>query len=110
MTTLATIYNDPKLLAAVEKERADYYQMIKARADLFTAEAKEAGLLMLPYVAGFFLSIPTDNSDAVCDKLHEDNIFAVPLARGVRVAVCAVPLNKIKGMASKIKKAIDSLA
>ena len=110
MTTLATIYNDPKLLAAVDKERADYYQMIKARADLFTAEAKEAGLLMLPYVAGFFLSIPTDNSDAVCDKLHEDNIFAVPLARGVRVAVCAVPLNKIKGMASKIKKAIDSLA
>ena len=109
MTTLATIYNDPTLLAAVEQERTQYYQMIKARADLFTAEAKQVGLLMLPYVAGFFLSIPTDNSDAVCDKLHEDNIFAVPLARGVRVAVCAVPLHKIKGMAGKIKKAIDTI-
>lgn len=57
---------------------------------------------MLPYVAGFFLSIPAKNPDAICDKLHEDNIFAVPLAAGVRIAVCAVPLKKIAGMAAKV--------
>ena len=83
MKTLANIYSDPELLAATEKERDDYYQMIKARADLFTKEAEECGLPMLPYVAGFFLSIPAKNPDAICDKLHEDNIFAVPLAAGV---------------------------
>lgn len=49
--------------------------MIKARADLFTKEAEECGLPMLPYVAGFFLSIPAKNPDAICDKLHEDNIL-----------------------------------
>ena len=81
--------------------------MIKARADIFTAEAKECGLKMLPYVAGFFLSIPAKNPDAICDKLHEENIFAVPLAAGVRVAVCAVPAHKMKGMAAKIKAAMD---
>lgn len=58
MRTLATIYSDPELLAKVCAERDYYYQMIKARADLFAKEAEECGLPMLPYVAGFFLSIP----------------------------------------------------
>lgn len=109
MRTLATIYSDPELLKAVEAERDFYYKMIKARADLFTKEAKECGLPMLPYVAGFFLSIPAKNPEAICEKLHEDNIFAVPLAAGVRVALCAVPLKKIKGMAAKIYAAMQAV-
>ncbi|MGE4589950.1 MAG: pyridoxal phosphate-dependent aminotransferase [Acidaminococcaceae bacterium] len=109
MATLAKIYRDPELLASVEKERDDYYKMIKARADLFTKEAQECGLKMLPYVAGFFISIPAKNPDAICEKLHEDNVFAVPLAAGVRIAVCAVPLKKIKGMAAKINAAMKTL-
>ena len=109
MRTLATIYSDKELLEKVCAERDHYYQMIKARADLFTQEATECGLPMLPYVAGFFLSIPSTNPDAVCDKLHEDNIFAVPLAAGVRIAVCAVPLKKIKGMAAKVNAALQAV-
>ena len=102
MKTLANIYSDPELLAATEKERDDYYQMIKARADLFTKEAEECGLPMLPYVAGFFLSIPAKNPDAICDKLHEDNIFAVPLAAGVGI-------KKIAGMAAKVQAAMQAV-
>lgn len=109
MRTLATIYSDAELLDKVYAERDYYYQMIKARADLFTKEAQECGLPMLPYVAGFFLSIPAENPDAICDKLHEDNIFAVPLAAGVRIAVCAVPLKKIKGMAAKVNAAMQAV-
>ena len=109
MRTLATIYSDKELLEKVCAERDHYYQMIKARADLFTQEAAECGLPMLPYVAGFFLSIPSTNPDAVCDKLHEDNIFAVPLAAGVRIAVCAVPLKKIKGIAAKVNAALQAV-
>ena len=109
MRTLATIYSNPELLAKVCAERDYYYQMIKARADLFTKEAEECGLPMLPYVAGFFLSIPAKNPDAICEKLHEDNIFAVPLAAGVRIAVCAVPLKKIKGMAAKVNAAMQAV-
>jgi aromatic-amino-acid transaminase len=72
-------------------------------------EAKEAKLHMLPYIAGFFITIPTEQSDAVCEKLHEDNIFAVPLAAGIRIAVCAVTVEKITGMAGKIAKAIAAV-
>lgn len=109
MRTLAAIYSDPELLKATEAERDYYYKMIKARADLFTEEAKACGLPMLPYVAGFFLSIPSKDPDAICNKLHEDNIFAVPLAAGVRIAVCAVPLKKIKGMAAKVYAAMKEV-
>lgn len=109
MRTLAAIYSDEELLIKVCEERDYYYQMIKARADIFTKEAAECGLPMLPYVAGFFLSIPSKDSDAVCNKLHEDNIFAVPLAAGVRIAVCAVPKHKIKGMAAKVKAALAAV-
>ena len=107
--TLAIIYSDPKLLADIQAERNHYYEMIQARGDLFTKEAKACGLKMVPYIAGFFLSIPSKDPVAVCDKLHEDNIFAVPLAAGVRVAVCAIPLRKVKGMAAKIKAAMDAV-
>lgn len=109
MRTLAKIYGDPELLEAVCKERDYYYQMIKARADLFCKEAAECGLPMLPYVAGFFLSIPAENPDAICDELHKENIFAVPLAAGVRIAVCAVPLKKIAGMAAKVNAAMKAV-
>ena len=61
---------------------------------------------MLPYRAGFFLSIPAQNPEAVCEQLQKDYIFAVPLTQGIRVAVCAVPAYKIKGMAAKFKQAI----
>ena len=108
MQLLATIYNDKQLLSQFEKERDGFYELIKERANIFMAEAKECGLNMLPYRAGFFISIPSSDSDAVCNKLHDDLIYAVPLAAGVRIAVCAVPSSKIKGMAEKTLKAMKN--
>lgn len=109
MDTLATIYKDKKLLDDIQKERNHYYKMIQERGDVFTREAQECGLKMMPYISGFFLSIPAKDSEAVCNKLHEDNIFCVPLAAGVRVGLCCTPLSKIYGMAKKIKKAMDAV-
>lgn len=109
MRLLATIYNDKAILAQVEKERNEYYSLIRERSDIFMREAKEAKLHMLPYIAGFFLTIPAKNPDTVCEKLHDDHIFAVPLAKGVRIAVCAVPSAKITGMAGKVAQALAAV-
>ncbi|WP_371361561.1 Aromatic-amino-acid aminotransferase [Sporomusa rhizae] len=109
MRLLATIYNDKAILAQVEKERNEYYSLIRERSNIFMREAKEANLHMLPYIAGFFLTIPAKNPDAVCEKLHDDHIFAVPLAKGVRIAVCAVPSAKITGMAGKVAQALAAV-
>ena len=109
MRMMATICADKDLYNQVEKERAGFYQLIKGRADIFAKEAAAANLIMLPYSAGYFLSVPSTNPDAVVAKLNEDNIFAVGLAKGIRIAVCAVPTEKIKGMAGKLKKAMDAV-
>jgi aromatic-amino-acid transaminase len=109
MRVFANIYADKSLYAQVEKERAGYYQLIKGRADIFTQEAVAAHLAMLPYSAGYFLSVPTEKPDAVCEKMNEENVFAVALGKGIRVAVCAVPTQKIKGMAAKMKAAMDAV-
>ena len=109
MTVLTKIQQDKALLAQFEKEREEYYQMIRNRAAIFMKESKECGLNALPYKAGFFLSIPSADPGAVCEKLHDDLIFAVPLKMGVRVAVCAVSAKKMVGMAAKIQKAMNAV-
>ena len=81
----------------------------KARADVFVEEAKACGLPMIPYIAGFFLSVPCANSQAVCDILHKDHIYLVPLAAGVRIALCSIPLQKIPGIATKLNDALKAV-
>lgn len=107
MTLLTTIHHDQTLTRQFEVEREAYYQMIRDRAAIFMQEAKACGLNALPYKAGFFLSIPATDSAAVCNKLHDDLIFAVPLKRGVRIAACAVPAAKMKGIAEKTLRALQ---
>jgi aromatic-amino-acid transaminase len=109
MRLLATIYQDKTILATVEQERKQYYNLIRERADIFMAEAKATNLHMLPYIDGFFLTIPAKDTDGICAKLHDDNIFAVPMEKGIRIAVCAVPSKKITGMAAKVHKAIAAI-
>ncbi len=109
MTVLTKIQQDAALLASFEKERDALYQTIRERGAIFMKEAGDCGLAALPYKAGFFLSIPAKDPGAVCEKLHDDLIFPVPLKKGVRVAVCAVPAAKMRGMAAKIKKAWDAV-
>ena len=72
-------------------------------------DAAECGLEALPYNGGFFLSVPTKNSTKVCDRLHEDLIFAVPLKLGIRIAACSMSMKKIDGVAKKIKNALDEI-
>ena len=105
MTLLVRLNEDKAALAQFEKERADFYQLIKARADIFVKEAKDCGLKALPYRGGFFLAVPSADPQAVCDKLHEDLVFAVPLKLGVRIAACSVATEKMKGIAAKVLKA-----
>jgi len=105
--TLIRIWEDPTLRASWEKEKEMYYALTRERADIFVKEAKEVGLPMLPYQAGFFISVPAKDSKAVCETLHKEHLFLVPLAAGVRIAVCAVPKKKMFGMAAKIKKAME---
>ncbi|MDU4961326.1 MAG: aminotransferase class I/II-fold pyridoxal phosphate-dependent enzyme [Sporomusaceae bacterium] len=107
MRTLAAIYQDKALLARVEEERRQYAAILSKRADLFVSEAAAAGLAILPYTAGFFITIPAADPVTASARLRRSNIFVVPMAKGLRVAVCAVPVTKMHGLAGKVAEALS---
>lgn len=108
MWTMMEITKDPEKVARLDAERAKYFHMIKDRADIFMAEAADCGLKILPYLSGFFITIPMIGADKVCALLEKEHIYLVPLKKGIRLAVCSVSKQKITGLAAKVKAAVDA--
>ena len=104
---LSRIYGDPELLAKVDAEREHYRNMLIARGKAFSDAADEAGLEIVPYDAGFFVSVPCDDPDGASAKLEKQGVFLVPLAKGIRVSVASVPEETCAKLPALIKKAID---
>ena len=104
---LARIYSDPDLLAKVDEERAGYRNMLLARGRAFSEAAAECGLEIVPFDAGFFVSVPCPDPDAVSRKLEEQDIFLVPLAKGIRVSVASIPEAACRELPPLIKEAME---
>ncbi|MBQ1690481.1 MAG: hypothetical protein II018_04365, partial [Firmicutes bacterium] len=94
----------------VDEERAVYRDMLLRRGKAFEAAAKECGLEMVPFDAGFFASIPMPNPDEVAQELEKENIFLVPLAKGIRVSVASVSEEKCRLVPARIKAVMERLA
>ena len=89
--------------AEVEQSRL----MIKERADIFVGEAKECGLPIYEYSAGFFVTVKFDDNsvrDVVHNRLMENHIYTVKVNKGIRIAVCSTPVETVKGLAGRIKE------
>ena len=104
---LSKIYDDPALLEKVNEERKLYRDMLAARGRSFSEAAAECGLKIVPYDAGFFVSVPCDDPDATSRALEEQNVFLVPLAKGIRVSVASIPEEACRKLPPMIKKAIE---
>jgi aromatic-amino-acid transaminase len=109
-TIIAKIYADPELKKMVDEERAEYRDMLLRRGRAFEKAAKECGLEMVPFDAGFFASVPMPNPDEVAAELEKENIFLIPLAKGIRTSVASVPEDKCKLIPARIKAAMERLA
>lgn len=109
MTLLTEIRSDRDLKARLDVERLAFADKLHSRGAIFVEEARCCGLQHVPYQGGFFISVPTDQSTALCQAIQEDLIFAVPLAEGVRLGICSIAESKMKGLAGRIKKAVDGL-
>jgi aromatic-amino-acid transaminase len=106
---LVEIMNDKELYAEVLREREALRSKLNKRAEIFLEEAQQVGLQILPYRAGFFMTVPCDNPVKLSKKLTEDKIFSIPLADGVRFAISSVQTDKIPGMARTINRALFSI-
>lgn len=104
------IYADAGLLAEVEAERAQARDMLLARGRAFEEAAAECGLEIVPFSAGFFVTVPCSEPDRLCEKLNEKNVFLIPLDRGVRVSVASSSEEKCRRLPAMIKAAMDELS
>lgn len=109
MNILVHICEHKELLEDIEKERKIYVKKLNERALVFTKEADEIGLKYVPYVAGFFITIPVKGSSEICKTLEKENIFLVPMKNGVRLAVCSISEKKMKGLAKKLVQTMKDL-
>lgn len=103
---LADVYNDEALLQKVSDERAGYRDMLLRRGRAFEEEAAKIGLEIVPFDAGFFVSIPCENSDEIARKLEADGLFMIPLKKGLRVSVASVSEAACRKIPAMIKAAM----
>lgn len=80
--------------------------LLQTRAKAFIEEAKQVQLVHYPYVSGFFVTIPVLEPKKVFERLKANDIFVVPLSGAIRVALAAISVDEIHGLAAKIKAEI----
>jgi aspartate/tyrosine/aromatic aminotransferase len=88
-------------------ERDNAIKMLKTRVSTFISEADECGLIYYPMQDGFFITLKIQDDDYK-EKLHQrlmdNHIYTLTVNKGIRIAVCSIPLNKIHGLARRIKE------
>lgn len=107
--TLADVVNNPELLKTVDAERDAYRLVLEKRCHAFVEEADRCGLKIVPFSAGFFISIPCTKTWEVYEELKKENVFVIPLAAGLRFAPCAVSEEKCRRTPARVKAVMDRL-
>lgn len=113
MLVMEKINADPERKAAFRAEQEQLRLSLLRRAQLFMKEAGEINLPVCPFDSGFFVTVPTVKAEDVAAKLREQDLFVVPLGdganAGLRIALCAIPEEKITGVPQKIKAALAAV-
>ncbi|QAT42088.1 pyridoxal phosphate-dependent aminotransferase [Aminipila luticellarii] len=107
MVVLSKIYEDSTLLAKVDQERSFYCDLLLKRGRAFAEEADKVGLRIVPFDAGFFASIPCENSDEINKKLQKEGIFLIPLKKGLRVSIASITEKECRELPAKILAAME---
>lgn len=106
MNVVSELCSNPTSFAALKSEVEENRRLVAARAALFLEEAARAHLAAFPYRSGFFITLPMKDAFAVALKLKEKNIYLAPIrSDALRIALCALPLKKLAGLAAKIVEA-----
>jgi len=108
-TVIEKIFADEKLLEEVSAERKVDRDMLLARGRAFDEEAAKVGLEIVPFNAGFFVTIPYAEPDKLAAALEKKNVFLIPIGGGVRVSVASVSEEVCRKLPAIIKETILSL-
>ena len=100
------IYNDPELLNEVLEERRVAREILLARGRAFDEEARRVGLEIVPFMAGFFVTIPCKDPDALCQALEKKGVFLIAINGAVRVSIASIPEADCRRLPAIIKETV----
>ena len=107
MNLITKVFTDPKLKESFEAELEDSRNTLISRANAFLEESNKCGLKTLPFVCGFFVTIPCANPEAAYEYLVKKKIHIIPMGKVLRVTISAIPLDVCKKLPKLIKEAIE---
>ncbi len=92
-------------------EKQSYIDLMIARSSLFLNEANACDLVYYPFKEGFFITLKVEDDDLL-ERFHQalikEHIYTVKVYKGIRIALCSLSIEKIKGLAPKIKQIYTS--
>ncbi len=108
INTIINVFNQPEKFI---KNLKDASKMLAERTKAFLTAADEVGLQYYPTKEGFFITIKgiENRNEELYEKLKQEHIYVVPLPKGIRIAICALPLEHCKVLPERIQKVIEEL-
>ncbi|MCS6899680.1 MAG: aminotransferase class I/II-fold pyridoxal phosphate-dependent enzyme [Myxococcales bacterium] len=93
------LLSDPQLRPQVDAERAQATKLLDTRVAAWNQEARSRGLRYPRYEGGFFVTVMSSDPQTQAAALRERDIFVVPMAGSLRVALCSVPTTEVARLA-----------
>jgi aromatic-amino-acid transaminase len=95
LAAITRLLVDPVLARACDRERGDLKNLLGARVSAFNTHARRQNLHYPRYDGGFFVTVFADDAREKAAAMAADGVYVVPMAGGLRVALCAVPERDI---------------
>ena len=107
MNLAAKVILDNELRKKFEDELEKSREILISRANIFIEEANKVNLKTIPFVCGFFITIPCNNPNRVYELLVEKGVHIIPMNGVVRVTIAAINKAECQKLPALIKSAID---
>ena len=102
----ARLLTDAKLRPQADAERALATRLLDARVAAWNREARPRGLRYPRYDGGFFVTVMSSDPQAQGAALRERDIFVVPVAGALRVALCSVATADVPRLAETMAELV----
>ena len=79
-------------------------EVLKNRANTFIQACNEVNLKTLPFVCGFFITIPCSNPLKTYENLVKRNVHIIPLDNCIRVTIASISSKECQSIPSIIKE------
>ena len=104
--TISEMHSTPEGGEAWGNERDRMKDLLVTRRNLLKETCEQLGVPLNPTHDGFFAWLEHSEPEAIAEKCAEQNVFLVPLTGGVRIGLCAVPLEQIPRVSQALANAL----